>query len=98
MTGLRIKLNNLIRERGYLSYDDMEAECKRLGYRTETGRRRLEPKESPCVKKIFKRGVRGEDYTAGYEYICGETKPTPEKVEPVKLIKLFEIRKSYWNI
>ena len=91
---LIIELNNLIRERGHISYEEMESECKRLGYRTETGRRRLEPDESPCVKRILKKGARVE-YTEGYEYICGKVEP---KVELKPVNKLFEIRKNYWAV
>ena len=53
---LRVHLNNLIRERGYLSYDEVVMETILKGHKVETASRVLRPSKSPLIESIPRNG------------------------------------------
>lgn len=61
---LKGKLNKVIQERGYISYDEAEELTKAFGHRWETGRRELRLSRSPLVKT--ERGSKGA--VTGYSW------------------------------
>lgn len=58
---LKSELQKLIRERGYMSIDDIEAYCKRNNYKLSNAERRLRSSESPMIE-----AVRKDNYIIGY--------------------------------
>ena len=50
---IREELNQIIKERGRISFDEVEAWCKFKGHKTDTARRKLEPDQSPNVEAIY---------------------------------------------
>ena len=69
MTSLRQQLNDEIKRRGYVPYED----CLRLtleeGYRPSNMERRLRKSESPDIEPVMKKSKRGTEYVAGYKYL-----------------------------
>lgn len=85
-SSLRVKLNELIRQRGYISYFEVKdiVEGKKLGkyYEMDTAKRRLRPSESPNVHEEKKDGT-----VVGYRW----------KGEPMKQ-KTYQVVDFYGNV
>ena len=65
---LKEKLQNLIRERGRISYGEMCQFVAEEGYKISTAERRLRKSDSPMVKGIHAKSKRGTDYICAYEW------------------------------
>ena len=57
--GLPLELFNLVKAKGYITYDEMEAKTKELGYKVDTGTRKMrwlteksEKHPNPMIKVI----------------------------------------------
>jgi hypothetical protein len=91
-------LNNLIRERGYVSYEEIVRITLEEGYKPSNAERRLRQSESPLVIPVMAKSRRGTDYIKGYKWKQGidytkdniydaigrpDLKPTPSAVNAI---------------
>ena len=77
--GLWRKLNDLIKEKGYLSREEMEQVCRETGYLISNGERRLRFSESPNVyPDIPKKAIVGWFYRP-----VEKIKPLQEKANEI---------------
>jgi hypothetical protein len=70
--GLPIALFNLIKAKGYITCDELEAKTKELGYKVDTGTRKMrllteksEKHPNPLIEKVKNK----EDVIIGYRYV-----------------------------
>ena len=62
---LKKQLNQIIKERGQITLDDLASLCKNLGYKTATAERSLRPSLSPEIEGVWnKKGTA----IIGYRY------------------------------
>jgi len=104
--GLPLKLFEFIKARGYITYDEMEAKTKELGYKVDTGTRKMRllteksEKHTPLIEDVKKGKV-----IIGYRYIGTSTgmntpKPTetPLTAKPVSLFDTYRTNyKSHYD-
>jgi hypothetical protein len=97
MISLKEKLHTLIKERGYLSYEDFVGVCLREGYRTSTGERRMRDlcNEFP-IEPVMKKSKRNTSYVAGWE-IKERIAQTLDELEVGKTYELKEIEKDKYG-
>ena len=57
MKSLKNELQRIIRERGYLSTNQVEAYCKEHGYKMSNAERRLRVSDSPMIEAVTKNGA-----------------------------------------
>lgn len=81
MTSLRAILNKEIRERGYLSVNEVEVLCKRENHKMSNAERRLRHSESPNVEPV----KNDKGAIVGYKYLPPNLAPAnfPQE-EPMK--------------
>lgn len=62
---LKKNLNQIIKDRNgeLFTITELEAYCKKAGYKLSNAERRLRPSESPEIERVFKKG-----YIIGYAY------------------------------
>ena len=65
---LRQTLNNLIRDKGYVPYEEIVRVTLEEGYKISNSERRLRKSESPQVKPIMKLSKRNTEYIGGYKW------------------------------
>lgn len=89
---LRQTLNNLIRERGYVPYEDIVRITLEEGYKLSNAERRLRQSESPMVIPVMGKSRRGTDYIKGYQWkkelhltaeVIPQMSPTPSAVNAI---------------
>lgn len=97
---LKSNLNNLIKEKGYITYQEMIEYCVENGYKTSNAERRLRHSESPNVKAIMGKKKSGGYAIIGYQWLSDEIEDDI-MVEIVKELasqsqpQLFNTRKSF---
>lgn len=69
MTSLRQQLNNEIKRKGYLSYEEMVKICLEEGYRISNAERRLRKSESPEIEAVMGVSKRGTSYVKGWKQL-----------------------------
>jgi hypothetical protein len=79
MTSLRSTLNALIKEKGYLSYEEIVRITLEEGYKPSNAERRLRHSESPDIEPVMAVSKRGTSYIKGYIY--KDSSPPEEKKE-----------------
>lgn len=78
---LKVLLNKIIQEKGYLSYDEMVQICRSQNRKPSNGERRLRKSDSPSVEPVFteKGAIKGYKWIAPKE--TKETIPYPQVPE-----------------
>lgn len=92
--GLPLELFNLVKAKGYITYDEMEAKTKELGYKVDTGTRKMRllteksEKHTPLIEDV----KNDKGHIIGYRYIGTSTgiespkaTQTPLTAKPVAL-------------
>lgn len=64
---LKSELNRIIKEKSYISIDELEKICKDYRVKISSAERRL--RESPNIFPVMKRGGKGQNYISGYGYV-----------------------------
>lgn len=77
---LRVKLNNLIRERGEVPYEELAKFTNEEGYKLSNMERRLRSSESPEIEPIMGYSKRGTEYIRAYRW-RGAPKPEKPRIE-----------------
>ena len=61
---LKSKLNEAIKQKGYMSFDEVKRYTEELGYKLSNAERRLRRSESPNLERVMKKGA-----IVGYKWI-----------------------------
>lgn len=77
---LKEKLNDLIREKGEVSYGEIAEIVSVWGYRLSTAERRLRQSESPNVEPIMGYSQRHTEYIKGWKWSGAPKKPAPKYI------------------
>lgn len=79
---LREKLNNIIRGRGEVSYEELAKFTNEEGYKLSNMERRLRSSESPEIEPVMGYSRRGTQYVKAYRW-RGAPKPEKPRIEIV---------------
>jgi hypothetical protein len=66
---LKSQLNNLIKEKGYITYQEMIEFCVENGKKSSNGERRLRRSESPNIQAVMGKKKKGGLAIIGYKWV-----------------------------
>ena len=91
---LKFTLQAEIKQRGYLSIDELEVLVKKLKYKLSTAERRLRKSESPMIKSVMDKTQDNRDYIKGYSY---EESPAVKEIREIlerERVKKIEVKQQ----
>jgi len=91
---LKSILNNLIRERGEVSYGEIVQISLEEGYKVSNAERRLRKSESPSIDPIMGTGKRGNRYIKAYKWVGQTRVPETPKNPTERQTELFNSKET----